>query len=465
VTDHFKPNPIDGLKKTESEEQQYVKKFTEKIRLTSANAKSMINDTGEELPIESDKAVKGYVKKVPDSVEDNDKHTELTIESEKAVKIDKSKVPALVANNDKHAELPIESEKSVKTDKNNVPAFEENLQNSNQKELDAFVPEKPKMVFVLTQARHGSTWLLDMLGYRENAVPIFEPLSLSGFLKMYALSDKIREETLADGFDPVIHKYWREAVLAKICICDWHGKKIRGYGGVSGLWYKDKRLNPNKKGRYDSKKAMEKCYENGSMMVPKTIRYYNISTLYKIQEFGCDSFKVVHLVRDPRAVMNSRMSVFHELFDGSKYLGDHIDSKEGQAGFNESYMKRAADWMCSHHLYNYRFGMDPPLWLKGRYKMVRYEDLAESPQTLTREILHFIGVKYTSQYREYVYNLTHVKDRGLKDTGNYGVEQQTSEIVDRWKKKLIEPHWRTIEKVCASMMKTFNYVPTFFKPE
>ena len=200
-------------------------------------------------------------------------------------------------------------------------------------------------------------------------------------------------------------------------------------------------------------------------MVPKTIRYYNISTMYKVQDFGCDNFKVVHLVRDPRAVLNSRMSVFHELYDGNKYLGAHISDKEGQAGFSKEYMTEAAHWMCSHHLDNYKLGMNPPPWLKGRYKMVRFEDLAESPQQVTRDLLHFIGVKYTAKYREYVYNLTHVKDRGGKEGGYFGVERQSSEILDAWKKKLIEPHWRTIEKVCADMMKAFNYEPTFFNSE
>ena len=328
------------------------------------------------------------------------------------------------------------------------------------------LPKQPKMVLLLTQSRHGSTWLMDMLGYRDEAVPVFEPLNVSKLLKMYALSDEMRKETLAEGYDPVKYEDWREILLARICLCDWQGKKIgeKKVGNILGLWYKEKRAHPEHKGRYDTKTAEAMCSEEGSMMVPKTIRYYNMSTLFRIQDFGCESFKVIHLVRDPRAVMNSRMGVFHELYDGSKTLGAHIESKNGQEGFDEAYMARAADWMCSHHLYNYKLGMNPPPWLEGRYKMVRYEDLAEFPSQLTSEILHFIGVNYTSKYKEYVYNLTHVKERGAKPGSSYGVEKQTSEIIDKWKSKLIERHWRTIERVCADMMKAFNYEPNFFIP-
>ncbi|KAL5260041.1 hypothetical protein ACHWQZ_G010228 [Mnemiopsis leidyi] len=330
------------------------------------------------------------------------------------------------------------------------------------------LPKQPQMVLLLTGSRHGSTWLMDMLSVREEAVPVFEPLNSAPFLKMYAVSRETRDETLAMGYDPVKYADWREVYLARICLCDWHGvmvpkEKDRHYQSIMGLGYKAKRLGTDYKMEY--KQSMEKCLKEESMMVPKTIRYYNMTTLYKIIDFGCDNFKVIHLVRDPRAVMTSRMSVFHELYDGNKLLGAHIKDKAGQAGFNESYMTTAADWMCSHHLENYKLGMNPPPWLKGRYKMVRYEDLAEFPQVWARELLHFIGVSYTAKYKEYVYNTTHVKDRGKKDGGYYGVERQSIEMLDKWKQKLIEPHWRTIEKVCADMMKAFNYKPTFLDPK
>ncbi|XP_063676794.1 carbohydrate sulfotransferase 3-like [Bolinopsis microptera] len=336
------------------------------------------------------------------------------------------------------------------------------VQDAKDTEHVTSLPKQPKMVLLLTQSRHGSTWLMNMLGYRDEAVPVFEPLNDDKFLKMYTFSEEANEMTFPEGYKLVNYKDWREVYLARICICDWHGNKIpekNYFGSIRGLWYKKKIENPAVK---NTKAAEALCFEEGSMMVPKTIRYYNMSTLFRIKDFGCESFKVIHLVRDPRAVMNSRMGVFHELFDGNKNLGAHIESKKGQAGFDEAYMARAADWMCSHHLYNYKLGMNPPPWLKGRYKMVRYEDLAEFPSQLTSEILHFIGVNYTSKYKEYVYNLTHAKDLGKKEGSTYGIEKQSSEIIDRWKKKLIEPHWRTIETVCADMMKAFNYEPTFF---
>ena len=332
-------------------------------------------------------------------------------------------------------------------------------------------PVQPKMVLLMTQSRHGSTWLMDMLGYRRQTIPVFEPLNCPNFLKMYAVSEETREETLAAGYDPDKYSDWREVILARICLCDWYGvmipgKEDRRYGSIRGLWYKAKQKSENHSGPFDEFIARDLCKEPGSIMIPKTIRYYNISGLYKISEFGCEDFKIIHLVRDPRAVINSRMTVFSELYDGNTYLGPRMeDLMRRQEGFDKSYVEKAANHLCSHHLENYKLGMNPPPWLKDRYKMVRYEDLAEFPQVWARELLHFIGVSYTAKYKEYVYNITHVKDRGKKDGGYYGVERQSIEMLDKWKEKLIEPHWRTIEKVCAAMMKAFDYKPTFSDPE
>ncbi|XP_063679200.1 carbohydrate sulfotransferase 3-like [Bolinopsis microptera] len=400
-------------------------------------------------------------------VEDVEKQNlELVVEADKLAK-EHGNV-TLAAANEPKMKLTLRPNDTAKLPA--TPTISSRPNNTAKLPAPPTISSRPKMVIVLTQSRHGSTWLMDVLGYGDEAVPVFEPLNSSKFLKMYAILNRFREEALADGYDPEIYKDWREVYLARICLCDWHGvlipgKKDKHFEGIRGLKYKASRLNKDPESKPTEIKAREMCFKKESIMIPKTIRYYNISTLYKIQDFGCGNFKVVHLVRDPRAVMNSRMSVFHELYDGNALLGAQKPFNEGQTSFEESYMTEAAHWMCSHHLYNYKLGMNPPPWLKGRYKMVRYEDLAESPEYWTIDLLQFLGINYTGQYKEYVYNITHVKDRGERANGVYGVERQSSEIVDRWKEKLIEPHWRTIERVCAEMMRTFDYKPTFFETE
>ena len=360
------------------------------------------------------------------------------------------------------------SNKKINADSINSETREEQ-ENSNSSE-NRQVPdkptihEKPKMVLVLTESRHGSTWLMDLLSWPETSVPVFEPM-LTPFLRMYATSEQVRAEALQEGYDPVEYGDWRAVILARICLCDFNGRKIkqveesgRKYGSIHGLGYKARRLGT--KHSEELAKSVAICEQENSLIVPKTIRLYNITELSLLPELGCNNFKIIHLVRDPRAVLLSRMKVFHELYDGCKLLGEHL-AGASQELFSEEYMRRAASDLCTHHLHSYQVGMNPPDWLKDRYKLVRYEDLAAHPDRWAASLVHFAGARYTAAYKEYVYNTTHVKDRGEKDRGNYAVERQTTEIVDSWRTKLLESHWRVIEEECAEMMDIMGYTPDF----
>ena len=264
-------------------------------------------------------------------------------------------------------------------------------------------------------------------------------------------------EALHDGYDPVKFDDWRAAHLAKICTCDFFNRRTKPqykeYGGLVGLGYKVKRFGDE----YDwsPQETMQFCERENTTVVPKTIRLYNIRELYRLPQFGCDNFKVIHLVRDPRAVMLSRMRVFHELYDGNKLLGKRVNGD--QKVFSRDYMFRAASDMCANHLHNYNVAMSAPRWLAGKYRFVRYEDLAAQPHYQAESLVNFIGLEYDSIFREYVYNTTHVKARGVEDKGNYAVEKETKELINSWRSLLLKEHWLTIEQACSEMMATMGY--------
>ena len=337
-----------------------------------------------------------------------------------------------------------------------------NLKDSTdpEKTISNAKSETYNMVLILTESRHGSTWLMDLLSYPNTSVPVFEPLN-SPFLKMYAQNEEVRAEAMSKGHDPLVYHDWRAVALARLCLCDFHANKIEKskfsgtrYGGISGLGYKAKRLGTNYKDEVAL--SMRICGTVGSLVVPKTIRLYNISELSLLPEFGCHNFKILHLVRDPRAVLLSRMSVFRELYDGNKLLGEQIETDD-QHLFSEEYMRQAAADLCSHHLHSYREGINPPDWLKDRYKLVKYEDVAADPDRWAQDLFHFVGIPYTDRYKQYVYNTTHIKERGEKEKGSYSVERESKEIINSWKKKLIPSHWKTIEHECKDLLDIMGY--------
>ena len=69
----------------------------------------------------------------------------------------------------------------------------------------------------------------------------------------------------------------------------------------------------------------------------------------------------------------------------------------------------------SHVRINERATLKPPPFLKGRYKMVRYEDVARNPLEEISALYDFIGLDMTRQLEEWIYNMTHGKGKGSKE--------------------------------------------------
>lgn len=98
------------------------------------------------------------------------------------------------------------------------------------------------------------------------------------------------------------------------------------------------------------------------------------------QKNGYD-VKLIHLVRDPRAVIYSTMK-------SVKWMNiSHRDSNF------RSYVQR----LCDPIEQNIRMGLlYPPPWLKDRFKVVRYEDLAVSTVRIARELYRFAGFDWST---------------------------------------------------------------------
>ncbi|KAG7264332.1 hypothetical protein CRUP_017910 [Coryphaenoides rupestris] len=86
--------------------------------------------------------------------------------------------------------------------------------------------------------------------------------------------------------------------------------------------------------------------------------------------------KVIHLVRDPRAILASRMMAF----SGSVPRLEHMGTSPGGSHVT-----------CKDMAASAAVGLQRPVWLRGRYLLVRYEDLAFNPEDKASEIYRLWG--------------------------------------------------------------------------
>ena len=114
-----------------------------------------------------------------------------------------------------------------------------------------------------------------------------------------------------------------------------------------------------------------------SHRVPNTTKL----TLEKLfQEQNQYDAKLVHLVRDPRGVVYSRVK-----------LGWM------KKNFNSPEFRKSVRNVFDPILQNIRLGLfSCPSWLRERFKVVRYEDLVANMVNVTRDLYKFAGLGWSS---------------------------------------------------------------------
>ena len=106
--------------------------------------------------------------------------------------------------------------------------------------------------------------------------------------------------------------------------------------------------------------------------------------------------KLVHLVCDPRAVVFSRVKL--------GWIKNHL---------HPSFRKSVKN-LCDLILQNVRLGLfSSAPWLKNRFKVIRYEDLALNTLNVAQELYRFAGFDWSASVHEFIAALkTNTKQGG-----------------------------------------------------
>ncbi|NWI19852.1 CHST2 sulfotransferase, partial [Crypturellus soui] len=115
--------------------------------------------------------------------------------------------------------------------------------------------------------------------------------------------------------------------------------------------------------------------------------------------------KVIHLVRDPRAVASSRIKSRHGLIRESLQVvrsrdprihrmpfldaGHKLGGKKEGGGGSDYHALGAMEVICSSMAKTLQTALHPPDWLRGNYLAVHYEDLVVEPIKTLRPVYNF----------------------------------------------------------------------------
>ncbi|EHH64772.1 hypothetical protein EGM_18083 [Macaca fascicularis] len=184
-------------------------------------------------------------------------------------------------------------------------------------------------------------------------------------------------------------------------------------------------------------------------MALKAVRIRQLEFLQPLAEDPRLDLRVIQLVRDPRAVLASRMVAFAGKYKTwKKWLDD-----EGQDGLREEEVQRLRG-NCESIRLSAELGLRQPAWLRGRYMLVRYEDVARGPLQKAREMYRFAGIPLTPQVEDWIQKNTQAAHDG---SGIYSTQKNSSEQFEKWRFSMPFKLAQVVQAACGPAMRLFGY--------
>ncbi|XP_062436473.1 carbohydrate sulfotransferase 3 [Rhea pennata] len=193
--------------------------------------------------------------------------------------------------------------------------------------------------------------------------------------------------------------------------------------------------------------AAEACRRKEHMAL-KTVRIRQLEFLQPLVEDPRLDMRIIQLVRDPRAVLASRMVAFSGKYETWKKW-----ASEGAAPLNEDEVQRLRG-NCESIRLSAELGLRRPAWLRGRYMLVRYEDIARSPLQKAKEMYRFAGIRLTPQVEEWIGKNTQAPQ---DSSGIYSTQKNSSEQFEKWRFSIPFKLAQVVQNVCAPAMRLFGY--------
>ncbi|XP_067888888.1 carbohydrate sulfotransferase 7 [Heterodontus francisci] len=203
------------------------------------------------------------------------------------------------------------------------------------------------------------------------------------------------------------------------------------------------------------------------VMVIKDVRVLDAGVLFPLMRDPSLNLKVVQLVRDPRAVHNSRMKSKESLVKESIQVlrsKNKSDKNKGQwlphrAQRADIFVSKALEVICEAWRKDQALVNSSPAWIRSRYLTIRYEDLVLEPLRGLRTLYNFANITATPDTENYMVNMT--CGVGYSSDKPFLISSRNAkEAVSAWKKRLSLWQIQQVEQSCQKVMKMLGYQPT-----
>ncbi|XP_076986436.1 carbohydrate sulfotransferase 2 [Tamandua tetradactyla] len=228
-----------------------------------------------------------------------------------------------------------------------------------------------------------------------------------------------------------------------------------------------KKCPPQRLARFE-----EECRKYRTLVI-KGVRVFDVAVLAPLLRDPALDLKVIHLVRDPRAVASSRIRSRHGLIRESLQVVRSRDprahrmpfleaaghklgaKKEGLGGPADYHALGAMEVICSSMAKTLQTALRPPDWLQGHYLVVRYEDLVGDPVKTLRRVYDFVGLLVSPEMEQFALNMT--SGSGSSSKPFVVSARNATQAASAWRTALTFQQIRQVEEFCSQPMAVLGY--------
>ncbi|XP_063410463.1 carbohydrate sulfotransferase 4-like [Mytilus trossulus] len=333
--------------------------------------------------------------------------------------------------------------------KSRVSAISKPRATEKDKVINSNEVSRVNKILLVSYMRSGSTFTSDLIGQSEGGVfLIFEPFwnICHGMQNnaIYYTWDAI----CRNSEDEIMNMKKIADVLQNLFMCNfshltveisesfWFFAQGTGYDILNECYqsYKNRQVNASKDFNSSTKgkciKNLEAICKNSSTILIKTIRM-SCDKLSKIIT-NIPELKVVHLVRDPRAILHSRQKA------------EQIDYR---------HVRNESQSLC--------FKMDNNInienrVLKEKIILLKYECLASNPVIMAKKLYLFLNLRYTSKIDSWL--ITHTQGKVSSSNGGFTTRIANSLLVSlKWIYNVPKDALKLIDKECKNLYKSLRF--------
>ncbi|CAK8680172.1 unnamed protein product [Clavelina lepadiformis] len=298
----------------------------------------------------------------------------------------------------------------------------------------------PGAVILLTHTRSGSSFVGEIFNQKRGVAYFYEPLFPFGTCPRTSsnLAEEYFPNALRLNFSSAWDSYIKGNKLSRRneqeASCVNRGVCFASCTKCSLFLSRDSNIcrNPKNGGHAcPGKLNMIKLSEHVAkvdLMAFKVVYMCDISWIQPLLNDPTVNLKIIHLVRDPRAIINSRIFSTRSkqadqlIEQGCKHMTDLLDYADRHLIQSKNYMR------------------------------VRHEDFALKPLEWTEKIYNFVGLQLDENIISWLKSATSQNNSSnLSKTSQFGTKRNSADTVSHWRKVLSWENVLLVQKHCTAM--------------